>query len=89
MVDSRRQNKVKVKGFGRNSSYLAEFSTFFHGSMKKFNQLAKKNRLKIFPSSIKTKVGIKYPRKNFFFFSVENQLGAERVKVAFDIECSW
>ena len=38
----RHQNKVKVKGLGRNSSYLAGFSIFFffffHGSMKKFSQ---------------------------------------------------
>ena len=47
--DSRHQNKVKVKGLGRNSSDLAGFSIFFfHGSMKKFSQLAKKNYLKIF-----------------------------------------
>ena len=46
--------------------------------MKKFNQLAKKKRLKIFLSSIKTKVAIKFPKKTFFF-SVENWLGTERV----------
>ena len=49
--------------------------------MKKFNQLDKKKKkkiLKIFISSIKTKVPIKFP-KNFFFFPPENQLGAERV----------
>ena len=33
--------------------------------MKKFNQLAKKNDLKIFLSSMKTKVAIKFPKKNF------------------------
>ena len=49
----RHQNKVRVKGLGRNSSYLAGFSIYFHGSVKKFNQLAKKNCLKFF-SSIKT-----------------------------------
>ena len=38
----RHQNKVKVKGLGRKSSYSAGFSIVFHGSMKKFNQLAKK-----------------------------------------------
>ena len=43
----RHQNKVKVKGLGRNSSYLAGFFFFFfHGSMKKFYQLAKRNYLK-------------------------------------------
>ena len=36
----RRQNKVEVKGLGRNGSYLVGFSIFFHGSMKKFNELA-------------------------------------------------
>ena len=36
------KTKVKVKGLGRNGSYLVGFSIFFHGSMKKFNQLAKK-----------------------------------------------
>ena len=42
------QNKVKVKGSGSSSSYLAGFFIFFfHGSMKKFNQLAKKNKIKI------------------------------------------
>ena len=48
----------KVKGLDKKSSYLAGFSTsFFHGSMKKFNHLAKKKKLlKIFLSSIKTKV---------------------------------
>ena len=39
-------NKVRVKGLGRKSSYLAEFFIlfifFFHGSMKKFSQIAKK-----------------------------------------------
>ena len=46
----RHQNKVKVKGLGGNSSYLAGFSIFFfHGSLKKFNQLAnKKNNWKFF-----------------------------------------
>ena len=44
--DSLHQHKVKVKGLGRSSSYLAGFSHFFHGSMKKFNQLAKKYYLK-------------------------------------------
>ena len=38
----RHQNKVKVKGLGRNRSYFAGFFIFFHGSMKKYNQLAKK-----------------------------------------------
>ena len=61
------QNKVKVKGLSKNSSYLAEFSIFFHGSMKKFNQLAKNKLLKIFLSTIKTKVAIKFPKKLFFF----------------------
>ena len=42
--------------------------------MKKFNQLATKNYL-VFLSSIKTKVAIKFPKKNFF---TENRLGAER-----------
>ena len=38
----RPQNKVKVKGLGRNNSYLDGFSfSFFHGSIKKFNQLTK------------------------------------------------
>ena len=47
----RHQNRVKVKGLGRNSSYLVGFSiSFFHGSMKKFNQLAKKKVFKNFPS---------------------------------------
>ena len=45
--------------------------------MKKFNQLAKKKILKMFLSSRKTKVAKKFP--NFFFFSAENRLGAERV----------
>ena len=35
-----------VKGLGTNSSYLAGFSIFFHGSMKEFNQLAKKKKKK-------------------------------------------
>ena len=42
----RHQNKAKVKGLGRKSSYLAAFSMFFHGSVKKFNQLAKKKKKK-------------------------------------------
>ena len=46
--DSHHQNKVKVKGLGRNSSELAGFSIFFHGSIKKFSQLAKKNYLNFF-----------------------------------------
>ena len=44
--------------------------------MKKFNQLAKKY-LKLFLSSIKTKVALKFPKK--LFFPAENQLGAERL----------
>ena len=36
----RHQNKVKVKGLGRNSLYLAGVSIFSHTSIKKFNQLA-------------------------------------------------
>ena len=44
----RHQNKVKVKGLGRKSSYLDGFSDFFHGSMKKFNHFAKKKLLKMF-----------------------------------------
>ena len=51
----RHQNKVKVKGLGRNSSYSAGFSRifyfffffFFYGSMEKFNQLAQKKKKKI------------------------------------------
>ena len=66
--DSRHQNKVKVKGLGTNSSHLAGFSIFFHGSMKNLNQLAKKHYLKIYLSSIKTKVAIKFPEFFFFFF---------------------
>ena len=53
-----------VKVLGRNSSYLAGFWIFFfHGSMKKFNQLTKKKKklLQIYLSSIKTKVAIKFP----------------------------
>ena len=46
--------------------------------MKKSNQLAKTKLLKIFLSSIKTKVAIKFPKK--LYFSAENRLGAERVK---------
>ena len=68
----------KVKGLGRNSSYLARFSICFHGSMKKFSQLAKK-LLKLFLSSIKTKVDIKFPNIFFFFFSAKNWLGAESI----------
>ena len=36
--------------------------------MKKFNQLAKKKLLKIFLTSIKTKVATKFPNFFFFFF---------------------
>ena len=36
--------------------------------MKNFNQLAKKKLLKIFLSSMQTKVAIKFPKKLFFFF---------------------
>ena len=39
----RHRTKVKVLGSGRNNSYLAGFSFFFYGTVKKFNQLAKKN----------------------------------------------
>ena len=63
---------------GGKSSYLVGLSIFFHGSMTKFNQLAKKNLLKNFLSSIKTKVVIKFPKK-LFFFPAENRLDAERV----------
>ena len=43
----RHQNKVKVKGLGRNNPELAGF-LLFHGSLKKFNQLAKKHYFKFF-----------------------------------------
>ena len=61
-------NKVKVKGLGRNSSYLAGFLIFFFSWFyEKFNQLAKKKKtLIIFLSSISSKVAIKFS-KNFFF----------------------
>ena len=36
--------------------------------MKKINPLAKNNYLKLYLSSIKTKVAIKFPKKSFFFF---------------------
>ena len=36
--------------------------------MKNFNQLDKKKQLQIYFSSIKTKVAIKFPKKNFLFF---------------------
>ena len=52
---------------------------YFHGSMKNFNRLKKKKKKKefqIYLSSIKAKVAIKFPKKNF---SAENRLGAERV----------
>ena len=51
---------------------------FFYGSMKKFSQLAKKKYLKIF--SLTKKLNYKIS----FFFSVENQFGAEWVK-EFDV----
>ena len=74
----RHQYKVKVKGLGLNISYLAWFCIFFHGSMKKSNQVAREKGLWIYLSSIKTKVAIKFSEKNFFF-SAENWLSAERV----------
>ena len=40
----RHQKKVKVKGLGLNISNL--IFDFFHGSTKKFNQLAKKKKKK-------------------------------------------
>ena len=46
--DACHQNKVKVKGLGGDSSYLDGFFYFFHGSMKMFNQLAKRKKLKNF-----------------------------------------
>ena len=54
--------------------------------MKKFNQWAKKKKkkkkkiLKIFLSSIKTKVAMKFPKKKNFIFSADNWLGSERVE---------
>ena len=41
----RHQNKVRVKGLRRKSSYLAAFFYFFffHGSARKLNPLARKN----------------------------------------------
>ena len=87
----RQTNTSPLKRLGRNSSYLAGSSVFFsHGSMKKFNRLAKNKLLKIFISSIKTKVAIyKISRKTFFFFSHENRLGAERVKWCCPLCCSY
>ena len=35
----RNQNKIKVKGLGRNISYLASFLTYFHGYRKFTSQL--------------------------------------------------
>ena len=41
----RQVNTVRVKGLGLNNSYLAcFFFFFFHGSVKKFNQLARKKK---------------------------------------------
>ena len=51
--DSRHPNKVKVEGLGRNSSDIAG------GGEKKL--------LKIFLSSIKTNVAIKFPKKKKMF----------------------
>ena len=62
--------------------------------MKKFNQLAKKKLLKIFLSSIRTKVAIKFLKKTFFrskiglalkgvniFFSTDNHFhGSQRTQ---------
>ena len=73
------KTKVKVKGLGRNSLFLAGFSIFFHGSMKKFNQLAEKKLLKIFLSSIKTTVAIKFPKK--IFLSAKIQMALKELKI--------
>ena len=71
-------------GWGRKSSYLAAFSIFFHGSRKKFNQLAKKKKkklLKTFLCSRKTKVAIKFLTIFLFCsFLTENWVVTERVK---------
>ena len=47
----RHQNKVKVKGLGKNSSYLAGISIFFHGKssiswLKKKRKKKKKKKTK-------------------------------------------
>ena len=53
---------VKVKGLGRNSSYLAGFSISFSWFYEKVQSLGKKKKLlKIFLSKIKVKVAIKFP----------------------------
>ena len=75
----RHQNKVKVEGVGLNISYLARFLIFFIVPWKSSITRLKK-LLTIYLTSIKTKVAIKFPKKNFF--SVENQLGGERVNVS-------
>ena len=54
--------------------------------MKKFNQLTKKKLLQIYLSSIKTKVTVKFPKKNFL--STENQLVVGRVNGSVDFPCS-
>ena len=67
---------------------LSGFPFIFHGSMKKFNQLAKKYCLKFFLSSIKTKVAIEFNKTNLiFFFPAEKQLGGEMVKILICHQC--
>ena len=66
--------------------FLFLFS-FFHGSMEKFNQLAKRKYFKMFLSSIKTNVPITFPKKKKKKKkSAENQLGAERVHTQYKIQ---
>ena len=72
----RHQNKVRDKGLGTNSSYLAGFSIFFFPwLMKKFNQLAKKkNYLKFFSLAWKLKQLWNFLKKKFFFFSCQKSV---------------
>ena len=59
----RHQNKVKVKGLGKNGSYIAGFIIFFfHGSVKKLTQLAKKHYLTFSAPAL-----FLAKRKSFFF----------------------
>ena len=66
---------------GLNISYLASFFFFFMVLRKISIRWLKKNRLQIYLSSIKIKVAVKLPKKNFFFFfPAFNRLGIERLK---------
>ena len=75
-VKKRHQNKVKVKGLGRNSSYLAGFSIFFmalwKNSISWLKKKKKKKKVNVYNTYASTFTGKKTskPLQNTLFYAL-------------------